>query len=335
VTKARAPKASKADAIYEKVTNALIEAIESADTNAGAWKLPWHFTGQASTFSPVNALTKVPYKGGNVIAFWIDAETKGFTSGHWATFKQWQQLVGKDAEGESIQVIRKGEKASYGIKWANVASKDPEKVDKDGKPRRFLIPFGFAVFNAEQLADEAKAAWDAKEAARQVEPGPDPVEHADAFFAAIGATVSDAPSAFYAPGGDYIGIPPLRDFVDSEAYYGTLGHEHVHWTGAKSRLDRGLFGTGIEDYAFEELVAEFGAAFLCAQLGISNEPRPDHAQYLKGWLRRLKDDPKAAFKAAGLAAKAVSFLTEQAGEVEVTYEDAQAEAEAGKELVAA
>jgi antirestriction protein ArdC len=83
----------------------------------------------------------------------------------------------------------------------------------------------------------------------------------------------------------------------------------VHWTGAKGRLDR-EFGQRFGDraYAFEELVAELGAAFLCAMLGLANEPRPDHAAYIASWLEVLKSDKRAIFTAASKAQAAADHL---------------------------
>lgn len=87
----------------------------------------------------------------------------------------------------------------------------------------------------------------------------------------------------------------------------------THWTGAKHRLDRD-FGQRFGDkaYAFEELVAELGAAFLCACFGITNEPRADHAQYVASWLAVLNNDPRAIFTAANRAQDAIQFLGELA-----------------------
>ena len=95
----------------------------------------------------------------------------------------------------------------------------------------------------------------------------------------------------------------------TEAYYGTLLHELTHWTGHKSRCER-EFGKrfGDEAYAMEELVAELGAAFLCADIGISPQPRPDHAAYVDHWLKVLKADKKAIFTAASQATKAADYL---------------------------
>lgn len=90
---------------------------------------------------------------------------------------------------------------------------------------------------------------------------------------------------------------------------GTLLHELTHWSGALHRLDR-TFGTrfGDNDYAVEELVAELGAAFLCADLGIANEPRPDQAAYVVSWLEVLNDDRRALFIAAARANDAAIYL---------------------------
>ena len=95
----------------------------------------------------------------------------------------------------------------------------------------------------------------------------------------------------------------------TEGWYSTLLHELTHWTGASHRMDR-TFGKrfGDDAYAMEEMVAELGAAFLCGDLGITAEPRPDHAAYIENWLRILKADRKAIFTAASAANKAAEYL---------------------------
>lgn len=95
----------------------------------------------------------------------------------------------------------------------------------------------------------------------------------------------------------------------SESYYGTLVHELVHWSGAKHRLARDMGKRfGDDAYAAEELVAEIGAAFLCAELGITQDVRPDHAQYLANWLKMLKADSRAIFAAAARSSEAAAYL---------------------------
>ncbi len=105
-------------------------------------------------------------------------------------------------------------------------------------------------------------------------------------------------------------MPLFESFVSREAYYATLAHELTHWTKHKSRLDRdfGRKTWGDEGYAKEELVAELGAAFLCADFGLTPEPGTDHAAYIQSWLKVLKNDKRAIFSAAAHAQKAADFL---------------------------
>jgi antirestriction protein ArdC len=136
------------------------------------------------------------------------------------------------------------------------------------------------------------------------------INAAERFFGNTGSIVRHGGNrAFYSPGGDFIQMPEFRQFIAADPYYSTLAHEHVHWSGAPQRCAR-EFGKRFGDnaYAFEELVAELGAAFLCAELGLSNEPRQDHAAYLAGWLRVLQGDKRAIFTAASKAQAAADFL---------------------------
>ena len=104
-------------------------------------------------------------------------------------------------------------------------------------------------------------------------------------------------------------MPPPQAFRDAQSYTATKAHELVHWSGHPARLAR-EFGKRFGDraYAFEELVAELGAAFVCADLGIAPEPKEDHAGYLAHWLKVLKADKRAIFTAASHAQKAADFL---------------------------
>jgi antirestriction protein ArdC len=136
------------------------------------------------------------------------------------------------------------------------------------------------------------------------------IERAEAYFKATGAVIRQGGDrAFYAPGPDRIQMPPFEAFRDAESFYGTLVHETVHWSGAKSRLDRNLSGRfGSHSYAAEELIAELGSAFLSADLGVTPEPREDHASYIQNWLTVLKSDKRAIFTAAAHAERAAAFL---------------------------
>jgi antirestriction protein ArdC len=147
-------------------------------------------------------------------------------------------------------------------------------------------------------------------------PMPERIAHADAFFQAIRADVRNGGnSAFYAPVTDHIQMPPFQAFTENVSYYSTLAHEHTHFTANAGRCDRQL-GKRFGDlaYAAEELIAELGAAFTCAHLGLSTEPREDHAQYIQSWLRVLKADKRAIFTAASKAQQATDWLIARAGE---------------------
>ena len=105
-------------------------------------------------------------------------------------------------------------------------------------------------------------------------------------------------------------MPPFASFRDAESYCATLAHEATHWTKHPARLDRdfGHRKFGDTGYAREELVAEIGAAFLCCDLGITPEPRQDHAAYLDHWLTVLREDKRAIFQAAAHAQRAADYL---------------------------
>jgi len=166
---------------------------------------------------------------------------------------------------------------------------------------------GYTVFNVEQIDGLPSRYTVPAESARE------PlklIEEAETFFAQTGAVFRHGGSrAFYATSQDVIQLPPAEAFRDAESYAAIKAHELVHWTGHASRMER-EFGKRFGDkaYAFEELVAELGAAFLCADLGVTLEPREDHAAYLASWLEVLKEDRRAIFSAAAHAQRAADFL---------------------------
>ena len=137
------------------------------------------------------------------------------------------------------------------------------------------------------------------------------------WLTAIGADVHyGGDRAYYAPNTDRIYCPALDQFDDPEAFWSTVLHEHIHWTGHHSRLDRLNISApfGSPDYAAEELVAELGAAIAAASLDLSPQPRADHAAYLAHWLDILNEDPKALFRTAAAAQRAVDHLHQLATE---------------------
>jgi antirestriction protein ArdC len=286
----------KAD-VYRKVTDAIINAIE---TGVGNWRMPWHTSGRYA-FSPLNVTSRKAYRGVNTLCLWAAAQAKGYDSGEWGTYKQWQE--------RGAQVL-KGEKATTVVFWkfANESAESQDDGNQTASSSRLIFTRGYSVFNAAQVDGYApKADPDMPVAER--------IERADAFFRAIGANVKHGGNrAYYAPDADYIQMPLFGAFVENVAYYSTLAHEHIHWTAPASRCDRELgkrFGDNA--YATEELIAELGAAFTCAHLGLSTEPREDHAQYIQSWLRVLKADKRAIFSAASKAQHAADFMVLRAG----------------------
>jgi antirestriction protein ArdC len=285
--------------VYRKVTDAIIHSIEQG---VGTWRMPWHTSGRYA-FSPINVASKKPYRGINTVCLWAAAQAKGYERGEWATYQQWQERGGQ---------VRKGEKATTVVFWkfANDSSESQEDgTETSVSHSRLLFTRGYSVFNAAQVDGYTPTA-------DTDVPMPERIAHAEAFFGAIGADLRHGGNqAFYAPATDHIQMPPFAAFTENVSYYSTLAHEHTHWTAPTSRCDRQLgkrFGDSA--YAAEELIAELGAAFTCAHLGLSTEPREDHASYIQSWLKVLKADSRAIFTAASKAQQATDWLIARAGE---------------------
>ena len=281
------------DELCAHVTATIVSTIESG--HAGTWRAPWHHNGTAGLFSPTNAATGRPYAGANILLLAIDALEAGYGDNTWATYKQWQHLGAH---------VRRGEHGTRCVKWiTKTTDTGTEAPDPSGEQRRVLIPRVFTVFNVAQVDDYQPATDTGTEA-------PDPIETAEAFIAATGADIDYGfNTAKYRPLVDRIQVPAIGQYRNAEDHYATLLHELVHWTGHQRRLAR-TFGErfGDDAYAAEELVAELGAAIATARLGITNNPRPDHAAYLEHWLHILGTDPKALFAVAAKAQAAVDHL---------------------------
>ena len=287
--------------VHHAVTEKIVAAIEAG---VGEFVMPWHHRGPGIG-RPTNAATGNRYRGVNVVALWAEASLVGFGSGHWASYLQWQELGAQ---------VRKGERGSTIVFYRETEPEDAPQlftVEENGPAKRFVAK-AFRVFNAQQV--EGWTPPGQPEPLAKV----DVLSHVEDVIAGTNATIRNGGSiACYRPELDRIDIPCRDVFIGSptstptESYYATLLHELVHWTGAKHRLDR-TFGSRFGDaaYAAEELVAEIGAAFLCADLNVTNEPRQDHAAYLSFWLEILKSDAKAIFTAARLANQASDYLFE-------------------------
>lgn len=279
--------------VYQEVTDKLIDMIEKG---CMPWRKDWKdgVRGAGLNGMPFNVASKKQYNGINVVLLWAEAQAKGYQSARWGTYKQIT-----DAGGQ----VRKGEKSTAIVFFKPLKLKAKEA----GGPDR-MIPLirSFKVFNIDQC--------DGFEATVPVVAAPiGSHEATDTFIAATGAEIKfGGVQAFYSPLHDYIGMPQKEAFKSANGFYATAVHELTHWTGHKSRLNR-QFGErfGNDAYAFEELVAELGSAFVCAELGAPSHIE-SHASYLDHWLTILRKDKKAFFKAASEANKAATYLKDLA-----------------------
>ncbi len=285
----------KAD-IYERITAAIVAELEKG---VRPWMKPWSAEHAAGRITRPLRHNGTPYNGINVVMLWSAAAAQGFAAPIWMTFRQAQELGAH---------VRKGEKGNLVVFASKITRTETD--EGTGAEQERDIPFlkGYTVFNVEQI-EGLPAHFHA-----MAEPQLDPVQRiaqADGFFAATGADIRHGGDrAFYSVTDDRVQMPPFEVFRDAESYYATLAHECTHWTRHPSRLARefGRKRWGDEGYAMEELVAELGSAFLCADLGLALEPRPDHAAYIESWLKVLKNDKRAVISAASYAQRAVDHL---------------------------
>ena len=283
--------------VHQALTDQIIAAIEAG---VQTWQMPWHRSGEGLN-RPTNIDTGNAYRGVNVVALWASAQMRGFSTGIWGTYRQW---------GNRDCQVRKGEKASLIVFYKELDIEREATESGESSTDTVLFARASWVFNADQVDG-----YQPEHPALAFSPVEN-IEAADRFIRETGADIRHGGTrAFYRHSDDFIQMPDRERFLGSaastptETYYATLLHELTHWTGHDKRCDR-KFGErfGNDAYAMEELVAELGAAFLCTDIGICAELRPDHAQYIDHWLKVLKIDKKAIFTAASQAAKAADFL---------------------------
>jgi len=278
--------------LYAETTARIVSALEQGVT---PWVRPWS-TGIDGL--PVNAHTKRPYRGINVLLLALEAQTHSYPLNRWLTFRQAAALGAR---------VRKGEHGTNIVFWklrtievkADTSAYDDSPVDR-------VIPLlrCFTVFNTAQIDGLPPAMVETMPSS----PAWFGDETAELLIDAAGADIRHGGSrAYYLPSGDHIQIPPRTAFAMASSYYATTLHELVHWTGHPARLDRRLSGRfGDEAYAAEELIAELGSAFLCAHCRIDGQLQ--HASYIGNWLRVLRDDKRAIFEASTKAQHAADYL---------------------------
>lgn len=291
--------------VAQEIADRILEDLERG-------VLPWQppFAGAKPLGLPRNAVTQKTYNGANVLILWGAALKHGFTSPYWLTFKQ-----ALDAGAN----VKKGMKGTHVVFYKTLTR---EETGANGETEEKRIPMmrTFCVFNLDQIEglDHLRAQPEPTLVGDQTRN-----PRADLLAAETGAKIlfDVTGEAYYNRRTDEIHTPPLEAMRDARAYYATLFHELAHWTGAESRLAR-VKGSRFGDpaYAFEELVAETTAAFVCAELGLGYDTQ--HANYIGHWIKAVKDDKKAFFHAAALAQKAADFIFKRSRDEQAPQEGA-------------
>ena len=278
---------TRGGSIAQRVTAHIIDALNNG---VRPWVQPWD---SATALGLPLRHNGVPYKGINVVALWAAAQTHGYKSRHWLTFKQALALGG---------AVRRGERGQPIIYYSDGApANDGEGV---APPRRAVLR-AYVAFNADQIAGLPVHFY-----APAITPPADNETELEARLARVPAAIQHGGArACYNPATDTIYLPPRHSFVSGAQFYSTLLHELGHWSGHSTRLARDLQPrSSLAAYAREELVAEFTSAFLGAELGLAADHVEDHSAYLDAWFKILDCDPGALLTAAGHAQRATDFL---------------------------
>ncbi len=275
--------------IYQTVTDRILTQLE-------AGVIPWRKTW--ATGLPKSLTTRREYRGLNILVL----GTTDYASRYWVTYRQAAILGGH---------VRKGEKATFVVYWKWRTPDELKRMgEKTGKANLApCYPFVSAVFNLDQVEGLARpdddvpnrsnGSFDIAEQMLEVMPDKPEIVH----------QVAAQPA--YSPRRDRITLPHLSQFESANAYWETLYHELIHSTGAKRRLNRfdAVEGDRFERYSFEELVAEFGAAFLCGFTGVSNATGEAlQASYIANWSQALRQDNRLIIRAASAAQRAADYV---------------------------
>ncbi len=277
--------------VYEIITDRILDSLSKGVV---PWRKPWR------SETPKNLVSGKEYRGVNVLLL----HAAPFESPHWLTFNQ------ASARGGSV---KKGERGTPVVFWK--ITEKQEKRDRRGRPEKaFLIRY-YTVFNVQQCEGVSAPPSTPR-------PSFNPINECERIVLQFGdrpQIENGGDRAGYRPSSDTILMPPQSAFLSAPEYYSTLFHELIHSTGSEKRLsrkgvvDRASYAS--HEYSFEELVAETGAAFLCAQGGISTSTLENSAAYIGHWANALKSDPKMIVNASGQAAKACDLILGKAERV--------------------
>ncbi len=287
--------------------------VAALERGTAPWRKPWVAGGRPRSMS-----TGKPYKGVNPLLLSMTAQERGYLSPWWGTVHQINELGGHVRKGENQA---NGRGATTVMLWKEYVKKDAEPVrnERTGElelPLSFVAS-AFRVFNAEQTEGlPEKFTAPARQYQHERVPGPQAV--LDAYHGQAGGPKIRHDvhgQAHYIPAQDTVHVPPVGEHRSAAGYYATRFHEAVHSTGHAGRLNRAAVATpGVykgHERGIEELCAEMGAAFLCADTGIDTAEVTDNsAAYLNSWITTIKGDPKLVVQAANQAGRAAELITE-------------------------
>ena len=262
---------------YEKITNQILALL---DQGVLPWKQPW------ASILPQSVRGRT-YRGLNLLIL----SMQSYSDPRWVTFNHVKELGGS---------VRKGERATWISFWQQV-----EREERNGDKKSFPLMRPYAVFNIAQCEG-----LELQPLKTELCDGT-PIERAEEVIRNLpwDLTIKTGSAAYWSPSDpNSVTMPAPKSFESMDAFYSTLFHEVAHATGHSTRLSRDMSGHfGEETYGFEELVAQFTAAFVCAQIGIDGTSQED-ASYVGGWAKTLRDSPKMILKAAGQAQRAADFI---------------------------
>ena len=281
--------------IRQQITDVIIKQLEAGTI---PWRQSW-IDKTKPLYLPVNAVTGNRYNGINILLLWCSANKKKFTSNEWASFKQWNSKK---------ETIRQGEKGSL------IVYADTYEKEVDGELQRFQFLKASKVFNRCQLNSYF---GNTNQPEHEKIAVVNRIETFDNFIKNTSAEINHHDGApFFSPAVNKIFMPQPSSFLDTEKctaaenYYATLSHELIHWAWSYTGRDKSYeekYGAK-KAYAIEELIAEFGAAFLTSQFDIMNPERQDHASYIASWLKALKNDKSFLITAASEANRALNAM---------------------------
>jgi antirestriction protein ArdC len=282
--------------IYTRVTDQIIVSLEAG---VRPWVKPWSADHAAGKITRPLRHNGTPYSGINILMLWSASVASGFAAPTWMTFRQSMELGGH---------VRKGEKGSLVVYANSITRTETDEKTGDEAEREIHFMKGYTVFNVEQIEGLPEQYY------CKPEPRFSPIQRIEHAEAVLCRSQCRYPPRWYT-GVLRAGIrlhphAAIRGVLRRRELLRHLAHESTHWTKHPSRLDR-QFGRkqwGDAGYAEEELVAELGAAFLCADLELALQPREDHASYIAHWLKVLQNDKRAIFRAAAHAQRAADHL---------------------------